>query len=132
MTFVAFHPLWEPGRCVVRLPSALREVVDFLQPKSWKSAEHPDAPGEITRVASNPEPLAEGKNPQPSASINELLIARDVLIVKQTQGAHDELRELIQRIEQGDPDPTAGMGGMGGGGGFGGGFFNAPSQKPNK
>ena len=60
------------------------------------------------------------------------MISRAVLIITQTREIHEEIAEVLRRIEKGDPMPGEeaegmGMGGMGGG--FGGGFFSVPSAR---
>jgi hypothetical protein len=60
-----------------------------------------------------------------------LVMARAVLIIRQTRAAHGEIEEVIRRVQSGD-GVAQGMGGLGraaggfggGGGGFGGGFFS--------
>ena len=103
----------------------------FVQTDSWKSAQRPDAPGEIFIVASTPDLSAVGSlgavtsNKKPAAA--SIVIARSVLIVRQTRAVHDEIEEIIRRVEAGDAVLRTG-GGMGGGGGFGGGFFSIESK----
>lgn len=118
-----------------RMHAAMAEgLVDLLpklvRPDSWRSDKHPDAPGEIFRVASKPDlagPPSDSKNPT-----SERASERAVLIVKQTQAAHEEISEVISRVETGDGG--RGLGGGLGGGGFGGGFFSSPSgvDRPGK
>jgi hypothetical protein len=100
----------------------------LVQPDSWKGEARPDAPGEVIRVASSPELSAAGsgvKSADRSADAHTLVIARAVLIITQSRDAHDEIADVIRRVESGDP--PAGLKSMGGMGGFGGGFFSVPS-----
>lgn len=100
--------------------------------ESWQSVQRPDAPGTILLVSSTPELPDFAAVAKAVASSKESTVAqviqRSVLIVKQTRAVHEEIREVIRRVENGDAQPMdpaqgMGMGGMGGGGGFGGGFF---------
>jgi hypothetical protein len=103
----------------------------LIQPESWKSQTQPNAPGEIFRAASKPDlSTQDGQLVKTSgdgaATAQTLLTARAVLIVRQTRAAHEEIAEVIRRVEQGDATQKlqGGFGGGGfGGGGFGGGFF---------
>ena len=63
----------------------------------------------------------------PDASARKLVTERAVLIIRQTRAAHDEIAEVIRRVESGDTMGSKDAMGMGGGfGGFGGGFFSVP------
>jgi len=44
------------------------------------------------------------------------------LVIRQRRSLHDEIPELLRKIELGESEQPGGMGSMGGGG-FGGGFF---------
>jgi hypothetical protein len=118
-------------RMHTRIAEDLAELMPTLvRPTTWKNEAHPDGPGEVFRVASAPEWLSTSSGMKPSSADElALLAARAVLIITQTRGAHEEIAELIRRVELGDraipgDDPRGGMGGMGG---FGGGFFSVPS-----
>lgn len=101
----------------------------LVQPDSWKSQTHPEAAGEIYLAASPSDisslPKAKAPESESDVSVRALVTERAVLIIRQTNAAHDEIAEVIRRVESGDTEGAAGMlGGMGGGyGGFGGGFF---------
>ena len=108
----------------------LPRVVD---PETWVNEQRPNAVGTITKVASRPELLdAQGRPVFPADGNGQqskngtLVVTRSVLIVRQTRDAHDEIAELITRVEQGDPQeskPQFRGGGGFGGGGFGGGII---------
>jgi hypothetical protein len=124
----------------------------LVRPESWKTEDQPEAPGDVILAPSVPD-LSEVNGVTESASQTKgseqsartLVIARAVLIIRQTRAVHDEIEKVIRRVESGDPqmdDEMMGMGGMGGGmggggaalpsstgGGFGGGFFSVPAQK---
>lgn len=109
----------------------------LVEPETWKSEAHPDSPGTVTLVASAPDTTSaafeDGDNKTPAS---ELVIARSVLIIRQTRGTHQKIAEAIRRVQSGDATISlegGGMGGMGGGGmggmgGFGGGFFSVPAE----
>ena len=109
----------------------------LVKPDSWKQ-HRPSATGAILNVASSPDlskrsGLFTGTSDDDSGNAQTLVISRAVLIITQTREIHEEIAEVIGRIETGDPMPgaaggmPAGMGGMGGGmGGFGGGFMSVP------
>ncbi|MCA9100338.1 MAG: hypothetical protein KDA63_04255 [Planctomycetales bacterium] len=111
----------------------------LVRSDSWQSESRPDAPGRVVIVASAPdlsdlEAQDVSASPQTPAPALTLVTARSVLIVTQTRAAHDEIAELIRRVESGDSpaaDMTGGLrgGGLGGGGGFGGGFFQVPAEE---
>lgn len=88
----------------------------LVQPERWRDEMHPDAPGTIVQVASEPDTNAQLKEPR---------IPRAVLIIRQTREVHEKIAEVIRRVERGDgPLSTDGL--KGGMGGFGGGFFSLP------
>jgi hypothetical protein len=107
----------------------------LIRPESWRSEARPEAPGEVFLVASAPDlskvDAAKETASEADRSARALVIARAVLIVRQTRAAHAEIEEVIRRVESGDAslsESARGMGAMGGmGGGFGGGFFSVPS-----
>jgi hypothetical protein len=103
----------------------------LLRPETWRSDTQREVLGEIFRATSAPElssvetePPTDSEAQQPAQS---LVTARAVLIIRQTQAVHDEIEDVIQRVESGDAPMT---GGMGGGGGFGGGFMSVEPAKP--
>jgi hypothetical protein len=113
-------------RMHANMADSLSELLPKLvRPDSWRNAERPEAPGEVIRAASKPDPINPAENKELAS---ELVIARAVLIVKQTQAAHDEIREIIRRVGSGDALDAGGFGGGLGGGGFGGGFFGVPDR----
>jgi hypothetical protein len=107
----------------------------LVQPNTWKSDTRPDAPGEILQVASPPDlfsedgRLARGTAAKDSTAAQALVVARTVLIIRQTRAVHDEIAKIISRVETGDARGAAGdamgVGGMGGMGGF----FAIPSVR---
>jgi hypothetical protein len=107
---------------------------NLVRPTSWQGAGGADVPGQITYAASPPDLFsaqgqlakAAGKEGVKGAAV---VVARAVLIIRQTRAAHDEIAEVIRRIESGDSPVGAAMGGMGGmGGGFGGGFMSVEER----
>jgi len=106
----------------------------IVRPDSWKN-NRPSAVGVILNVASPPD-LSKRSGSITAASgdsfenVQTLVVSRSVLIITQTREVHDEIGEVIRRIETGDPMPgtTEGLpAGMGGMGGFGGGYLSVPS-----
>ena len=101
----------------------------LVAPDSWNSDSQANAPGQILCVASVPEVAAVDGGLKGDGNVenaHSLVMARAVLIITQTREVHDEIAEVIRRVEAGDP--PAGMdelggSGMGGMGGFGGSFF---------
>ena len=100
----------------------------MVRPESWK-IRNPEAAGEVLLVHSAPDltniEAATATTSETEQSASRLVIARSVLIIRQTRATHDEIAEVIRRVESGDPEMHNGMGGMGMGG-FGGGFFLIP------
>jgi hypothetical protein len=127
-----------------------------VQPKTWRAVD-PNAPGTIAMLSS----VEEMRDPKGSIVTNEskteaknlLLIPQAVLIINQSPDVHEEIEELILKIQRGTSlhQPAinlggglgggGGMGGFGGGGpgafggsggnnnnGFGQGFFSVPSK----
>lgn len=90
----------------------------LVRPETWKSEAHPKAEGEIVMVSSTPELTKIGAQAS-TPSISALVISRAVLIIRQTRAAHEEIEEVLRRVESGDARMSGGFGG----GGFGGGFF---------
>lgn len=101
----------------------------LVLPETWKSAQKPDSPGNILRLASGPELLdPQGRVVHASTKdadvprTDALVVSRSVLIIRQTRAAHKEIAEVIRRVERGDPTEEAtgvGLGGVGGQGGGG-------------
>jgi hypothetical protein len=122
--------------------SLVRLLPELVQPDTWGNETAPEAKGEIILAASPPDlssagQLAKAAPGSDSADAHALVVSRAVLIIRQTRAAHDEIAEVIQRVESGDPvegDPVEGAAGgmMGGMGGFGGGFFSVPSAFTNR
>ncbi len=126
-----------------RLPTAMateleRILPELVKPETWKSAEHPEAPGRLRKVTSRPGPSVKAAAGSSSATPNGPLLEHSVLIIEQSRAVHKEIGELLLKLEDGDaffenpPMGTGGQGGFGGGGfggqgGFGGGF---PSVSP--
>ncbi len=108
----------------------------LVHPKSWKRKENPKAAGEIILVHSAPDVSNIGATNETTSeteqSAHTLVIARSVLIIRQTSAAHDDIDEVIQRVESGDPQVQGGMGMGGMMGGFGGGMFSVPSSNTTK
>jgi hypothetical protein len=112
----------------------LSEVLpQLVEPESWKSAESPQAEGEILmRIASSPGKLTVGMSKQDAAGNGSELFEQQysVLIIRQQRQVHEKIEEVIERIEHGDPRLSleqlqSGGGGMGG---FGGAFFRIAPQ----
>jgi hypothetical protein len=109
----------------------------LVRPDTWKGTvgAKVEAPGEITRVASPPELSGVGGKAAPTdGPLGYAVSGRAVLIIRQTRETHDEIDEVIRRIEMGDrrpgsAKPTSGGMGMGG---FGGGFLSVPDEKTTK
>jgi len=103
----------------------------LVQPDTWRVT-NADAPGSIYHVSSTPELLdAQGHTVRADGdgSGDALVIPRTTLIVRNRRSVHEEIAEVITRIQNGDPLETqesagGGFGGGGGGGGFGGRFFS--------
>lgn len=103
----------------------------LVEPNSWVSANRPDAKGSLMLVASTPDLFTtDGQLARTAANDSEkqqaVVVSRAVLIIQQTQAIHEEIEEVIRRVEAGDASKFGGMGG--GGGGFGGGYFSVPSS----
>jgi hypothetical protein len=104
----------------------------LVQPGTWRSETQPEGKGEVFRAASAPELFnAEGQLAMQAGKGDgekdaALVVARAVLIIRQTRAAQEEIAKVIRRIETGDaPEFKGAGGGMGGMGGFGG-FFSVP------
>jgi hypothetical protein len=126
----------DPQEVITRYYRVHERVADSLAdslpqlvlPESWggegrailKVASEPelrDASGRILRTAAEAQ-----------SNVEAYVVPRAVLIIRQTRAAHDEIVEVIRRVEHGDPLASSkeleGAGVQGGGGGFGGGFFS--------
>ena len=103
---------------------------DFVEPETWKTAERDEAIGTIRMTASNSDlsSVPGKKTSEGGTGVSLVSRANSVLIIQQTRRCHEEIRQIVQRVQQGDPDPRyeGQGGGLGGGmgGGFGGGYFN--------
>lgn len=117
------------------MASDLMELLPKLvQPGTWRSDKQPDGKGEIFRATSAPElfnlegQLAVQAGKGDGGQDATLVVARAVLIIRQTRAAHEEIAKVIRRIETGDAvENDDAVGGMGGMGGFGG-FFSVPAR----
>lgn len=106
----------------------------LVQADTWKTDQKPEAVGTILRLASAPELIdSQGRIVHASTTgvvtsrTDALIATRAVLIIRQTRAAHQEIVEVIRRVEHGDPvefELETGHGGAIGGGGFGGGYFS--------
>ena len=110
----------------------------LVRPDTWKNDAHPDAAGELFRTSSEPgnSNLDNGTGVAPGTNQSQqtFVMDRAVLIIRQTRAAHDDIEDVITRVEAGDPRKSDGFGGgLGGGmGGFGGGFMSVKPQKAAK
>ncbi|NQU25395.1 MAG: hypothetical protein HQ567_29265 [Candidatus Nealsonbacteria bacterium] len=79
----------------------------LVRPESWKITGKPEAAGEIILVHSAPDlsniGAATAMGFEAEQPTRTLVIARSVLIIRQTRATHDEIEEVIQRVESGDP-----------------------------
>ncbi len=133
---------WIPGR---------------IQPESWLTAEKPNAIGTIEIIESIPEsvPVSASSTATDSKSFVAVTYPFKTLVIRQHESVHDQIVDIIWRIEHGDLETQfsrimqkelrgSGGGGFGGGGfggagfgrrsqgsGFGGGYFRVPPSKLN-
>ena len=91
----------------------VKHLPQLVEPDSWQNDANQKATGTILRIRSTPEKM------------DTILVERSVLVIRQTMAVHEQISELITRVEQGDPDLS--QGGFGGGG-FGGGLFSVPNK----
>ena len=110
-------------RLYEEVASDLQKTLPILvEPNSWKMNGDKEAVGTILRVRSNPDPKQKSQE----------MLAKSVLIVRQTRAIHEKIQRVINRVERGDQlgGGVFGGGGMGGGGGggFGGGFFDVSDR----
>ena len=113
-----------------------KHLPQMVRPETWKSPQQPNAQGTVLALASTVELRdAQGRNVVAEKTAgnetkNALAVENSVLVVRQMREVHEQIAELISRIEHGDGMiGGTGLGGaMGGGGGFGGGFFGVPAK----
>ncbi len=110
-----------------RMPSTVADDLEAMLPEliqkdSWKSA-NPNAAGTIRKLKSWSGLPVSGASKSGDATLTA--IPYSVLVILQTRELHDQIPEILRRIEHGDVE-KGGMGGMGGG--FGGGFFSVPTN----
>ncbi|MBN1908197.1 MAG: hypothetical protein JW818_00525 [Pirellulales bacterium] len=123
----------------------------MVRPASWVRTRNEGTIGEITLVSSPPEyrtvavvEEASGKGAKTTGSTMTIAVPQSVLIIKHTRETHEEIAEVLRRVESGDaaggaqfPGAMGGMGGMGmgGNGNFGAGYFSVPGnsmKRPNR
>ena len=119
-----------------RMDTAMAESLNpqlmfMVAPESWEGAQA-DGQGKMYLVASASDPYAKANRGEGASGLQ--MIPKSVLVITNTRKVHEEIREVLNRIEYGDNNGGFGgkSGGMGGGGGgFGGGFFAVPeNQQP--
>ncbi|MBL8809804.1 MAG: hypothetical protein JNM43_06465 [Planctomycetaceae bacterium] len=138
-----------------RIPTKMAEQLaaqlpGLIQPETWKDETHPDAVGTVRRLASTDELRDAHGNALVSSNGAStpgflLVVPHDVMVITQRRKVHDEIRELLHKVQHGDM-PGSGGGGLGGGGlgggglgggmggggfgggGFGGGLFNVAPE----
>lgn len=114
-----------------------RWLPQLVKPESWKSEQQPEAKGEIHLLASTPDlPRRDeqfGVGGKEATKEVAVVVERSVLIIRQTKEIHQEIQEMMLRVQYGDylggkgqrPFVTSVVpvldGGGFGGGGFGGG-----------
>lgn len=112
-----------------------KELVNLVEPESWRLETRPDAPGTILQIPSNSTLTAgtPGGNASPGGNGNQavagvgVVLPQSVLIIRQTRSNHEKISTVIRRIQNGDQPFQSGFTGGGyggGGGGFGGGYFS--------
>lgn len=123
-----------------RMPTAIASdlraaLPQLLRPETWRSEKQSEAPGTILQLTSRPELLdAQGYEIKDAVSESSrgaepaVVVNHSVLVIRQMREVHEEIPEILQRIELGDGafqafSAEAAPSGMGGMGGFGGGFF---------
>ena len=130
----------DPNEYIVtyyRMPAEMAaDLVNLLpilvKPETWRSDDHPDAQGYALVAASGVELRdVHGRTVVAPEDPNEkdsraLVVQQSVLIVNQSRNNHEEVSEVIRRVQQGDAIEREFPGGNMGGGGFGGGFFSTP------
>lgn len=88
-----------------------RHLPSLVAPETWRSDAHPDAPGTIVRIQSEPDMTATPaatKGPDKKEDCpdkeNTVWTAREtaVLAIQQSPAIHDEIATLRKRAEQGD------------------------------
>ena len=105
----------------------------LVETDSW-AIRNRESKGTIVLVASKPDLLgSDGQSMKGSEPQRTDVVARSTLIVHNTRAIHDQIVEIIRRVENGDGTQFEGFGGgLGGGGGFGGGFFAVPARDSNR
>jgi hypothetical protein len=125
-----------------RVPSVIAEQFEkylpaTIKPETWKNDKQPKAIGTIKFLATVPG-LRDAQGKAIVTGMNEaagdrlLVVPYTTLAIEQTPEIHQEIADLLYKIERGDApvatqDGGSGLGGgLGGAGGFGGGFFSVP------
>ncbi|HEY1068012.1 MAG TPA: hypothetical protein VGE52_17945, partial [Pirellulales bacterium] len=141
----------DPKEVIVRyyrLPATIAEALvpllpTLTAPETWKAADRPEAPGAILHSLPSRSSLLAAKGHEvvgenaESSGAAAIVVNNVVIGIRQSREVHEQIADLLDRIESGDarhlPEYTTGygmgggMGGMGGGGmGGGGGFFSVP------
>ncbi len=107
----------------------------LVQPDTWINSGTPGATGTIVLVESKADLMGpDGQLAQLTAKTSNPLpahmVARSVLIINQKRAIHDQIAEVMRRVDTGDGTVFETFGGGqglgGGGGGFGGGYFSLP------
>jgi len=102
-----------------------QQLPRLVSPESWQTDQQPDAIGTIF-VLESPAEIQQLKSGEQNW---QRIAERKILRVHQRQSIHDQIKELLQRVEAGDQaakertSPAVMGGGMGG---FGGGYFALP------
>jgi hypothetical protein len=108
----------------------------LVRPDTWRSEVAPEAKGTILEVASKSDlrdvhgRTVVGEPERNDQNRNALVVSQAVLIIHQSRVAHEEIAEVIRRVQAGDAIGASGAVGGGGfgGGGFGGGFFSTSTD----
>ncbi len=102
----------------------IRFLPQLLRPDTWQ-ANNATAKGTIQKIQS----WSEASAAQAKSELAATQIPYSVLVIYQSREVHNELPELLRRIQHGDRVEQSMGGGMGGmGGGFGGGYFSIPTS----
>ena len=125
-----------------RVPTVIAEQFEkylpaTIKPETWKTEKQPQALGTIKFLATVPG-LQDAKGAvlakDGSAAERMLVIPYTTLAIEQTPDVHQEIADLLHKIERGNA-PAASQpfdkkddSGIGGTGGFGGGFFELPGK----
>ncbi|MEQ8787262.1 MAG: hypothetical protein RIC55_13235 [Pirellulaceae bacterium] len=98
----------------------------LVHSESWRSEARPEATGELHLVASAPQITQRATRGEEAEGEETVVLPQAVLIIRQTRAVHNEIAEVVRRVESGDVVQFGeGLGGMGG---FGGGFFSVPPR----